>query len=274
MINRGVLLGQRETDYIAGQATFISYEARNPSGDWRAFLPPGEWQVDGGVDSMSCVSYSALNAIEAQEKFLTGEQPEYSDRWTAKMSGTMPIGNYLYKVGDSIRKDGLVLESEYPDPPSGYTFAEYHKDIPEPLLTELKTKGQAWLKKWDFKYEFVPADKESMLKHIKQAPLQIVIPGHAVMNFLCEQDIVNYFDSYQPFEKTTPYSNIQAALKPLLTKKIMTKKFIINDGGKIGILVLEGFTGMVAFAKDLSSLQKLKESFEVPDDAKTINLPQ
>jgi len=271
MINHGVKLGQRPTDWQAGSFTFISYEERNPSGDWRPYLPTKEIQY-GKEDSMSCVSFSAINAIEMQEKFLTGNETNYSDRWLAIMSETTHDGNWLYKVGDAIRKYGLVTEDKYPAPPN-YTFDAYHAKPSPELQVELEAEGKQWLSEWDFKYEFVPATKDSMLGHIKQAPLQIVIPGHAIVNFLCEADVVNYFDTYNPFEKKTAYGNVQSALKPLLTKKNMAKKFIIDDGGKIGVAVLEGFTGTIAFAKSMEDLENLKKAFEVPDDAPVYNYP-
>lgn len=269
--NHGVLLGQRPEDWVAGEATFITYEVRNPSGDWRPYLPVKEIQY-GKEDSMSCVSFSAVNAIEIQQNFLDGNNPNYSDRWIAKRSGTTHEGNYLYKVADTIRKEGLVLESDYPTPPN-YTFDEFHADIPPEKLAFLSSVGQQWLKQWDFKYEFVPATKDQMLLHLKQAPLQIVIPGHAIVNFLCEADVVNYFDTYQPHEKQTAYGNIQSALKPLIVKKNMAKTFIINDNGKIGVAVLEGFTGTVVFAKTPQDLANLKLALEVPDDAPLYNYP-
>jgi hypothetical protein len=112
-INDGALLGRRDTDFVAGT---LPYEERNPAGDWEPYAPPGERQSSYKGDSMSCVSFSAINSIETQEKFLTGNQPNYSDRWTAKRSGTTRQGNYLWKVADTIRKEGLVLQEDYPTP--------------------------------------------------------------------------------------------------------------------------------------------------------------
>ena len=103
IINRGVLLGQRDTDWVAG---VIPFEEINPSGNWTPHLPPGEWQTNHVVDTMACVTFSALNSIETQIKFLTGQSINYSDRFTAKMSGTTPQGNWLYKVAP---KDGTVF---------------------------------------------------------------------------------------------------------------------------------------------------------------------
>lgn len=275
VVNHGVILGQRPSDFVAGGFTFISYEERNKTGDWRPFLPVKEIQY-GKEDSLSCVSFSACNAIEAQEKFWTGVEVNYSDRWIAKRSGTTQEGNWLYKVGDAVRHDGLVKESSYPAPPN-YTFKEYHADIPEPLLTQLKAEGQEWLKKWDIKTEFVPATKADMLKHLKHAPLQIVIPGHAILNFLCEEDVVNYFDTYAPHEKKTPYANVQSVYKYVLTPKDMPepRKFLkINDGGKIYIAVLQGFGGTLVAAKSEEALADLTNALEVPSDAPTFSYPQ
>lgn len=276
--NHGVILGQRPEDYQAGAFTFVSYEVRNPSGDWRPYLVKREKQY-GKEDSLSCVSFSACSAIEIQEKFITGKEPNYSDRWIAKMSGTTREGNYLYKVGDTIRNLGLVSEEDYPASPN-YTFDEFHSEIPEPLLSQLKTKGRKWLEQWDVKTEFVTATKEEMIKHLKHAPLQIVIPGHAIVNFLCEQDVVDYFDTYphetQDFIGKTPYSNVQSAYKYVLTPKTMeTRKFLkINDGGKIYLAVLQGFGGTLVAAKDMQALSDLESALEIPSDTPTFNYPQ
>lgn len=271
-INHGLLDGKRDTDYVAGDFTFISYEERNPSGDWQPYLPIKEYQKSL-EDSKSCVSFSAINSIETQEKFLTGIENNYSDRWLAVMSDTTSDGNYLWKVADTIRKYGLVKESSYPAP-LNYTFAAYHAK-PEPSLqAELLKEGQEWLKKWDIKYEWIPQTKESMTKHIKQVPLQITKPGHAILNFMCLADIVKYFDTYNPFIKDLSYANVTASLKILLTPKEMAKKFIINDGGKIGVAVIEGFTGTIVFAKTPEALADLKLALEIPDDAPVFNYPQ
>lgn len=234
-INHGVILGQRPEDWVAGSISGLTYEVINPSGDWRPYLPTKEIQF-GREDSMACVSFSLINAIEIQEKFLTGKETNYSDRFLAKRSGTTQFGNYLYKVADVVRKEGIVKETSYPTLPN-YTFAEYYAEIKEPLLTDLLIEGKQWLERFTFNYEFIPLDKAELLKHIKQAPLQVVIPGHAVVGFLCEQDIINYFDTYSPHEKTTPYSMVQAVLKPVLKLKNMTNVKLIKNGSEFAYYV-------------------------------------
>ena len=66
-MNDGVLLGKRDSDFIAG---VLPYEERNPSGNWDAFLPPGEWQRVNGQETMACVTFSALNSIETTLNYM------------------------------------------------------------------------------------------------------------------------------------------------------------------------------------------------------------
>ena len=273
-VEHGVKLGFRPEDWVAGSIGALSFEERNPSGDWRPYLVAKEYQK-AKEDSMSCVSFSAISSIEMQEKFLTGVERNYSDRWIAKMSGTTVDGNWLWKVGDTIRNLGLVAESSYPAP-ANFTFAQYHAEIPEAKKQELLKEGQAWKQKWDVKTEFINTSigmwytvKEDLMKHIKHAPLQIVKPGHAIVNFLCEQDIVNYFDTYKPFEKKLAYSNIQTAYKYVLTPKNMytTKKVKVN--GAYGVLVGMPNTVSITLAEDETEWR----SYSKPDSygVKTVN---
>jgi hypothetical protein len=279
-VNHGVISpARRPEDWLAGAFTFISFEERNPSGNWVPYLVQREKQ-SGKQDSMSCVSFSACSSIEIQEKFLTGIEHNYSDRWIAKMSDTTIEGNWLYKVGDVVRKMGMVPEEKYPAPPN-YTFAEYHAAIPEPLLSTLKNTGAAWLEQWDVKTEFVPTDKESIRKHLKHAPLQIIIPGHAICCVVAaDENKVTYLDTYPhagDFMYTASYSMIQAAYKYVLTPKNMPEKpkyVIINDGGKIYVVILQGFAVGGAAAKSMEALEQLRQALEVSPDAPTYNLPQ
>lgn len=247
--NHGVILGRRPTDYIAGVLSPLVWENRNPSGDWTPYLPPGEWQrllVFPYTDFMDCVTESLQNVIETQEKFLTGEQEDLSGRWSAKENGTTEQGNWLSVVADHGRLHGFVLEKNYPDISAG-TWADQYAPIPEPLATQLSEEGKRWLERWQIQYEFVEISKKSFLHELQHAPLQIVIPGHAIMSFYCPADVVKYFDTYEPFIKETTYSKLQDALKIVLTQKAMPKFFRVDDHGKLGIMILEGYTGIILF---------------------------
>lgn len=273
-IEHGVILGNRPEDWVAGAIGSLSYEERNPSGDWRPYLVTKEYQK-AKEDSMSCVSFSACSAIEIQEKFLTGKESNYSDRWIAKMSGTTREGNFLYKVGDAVRNLGMVKEESYPAPPN-YTWEQYHADIPAAKLAELKKEGEQWKQKWDVKTEFINTSigmwitvKEDLMKHLKHAPLQIVKPGHAIVNIFCEEDLVRYFDTYKPFEKTLAYTQIQTAYKYVLTPKTMytIKKVKINGTHGVMIDTPNGAQVLKAVSEDIWRSWSKPDSYGI----KTVN---
>lgn len=229
--NYGVILGQRSTDWIAGAVSGITFEERNPSGDWTPYLPKGEKQFSKFQDSMGCVSFSANNCIETQIKFLTGIEPNFSDRFLAKMSGTTQFGNYLYVVADTVRKVGLVNEEEWPVPPD-FTWDSFYSQIPQHIID----KGKDFLAQYDISYEFINDwSRENLMKQLKQSPLQVVIPGHAVMNFYTSLDVQRYFDTYEPFIKEWGTS-FNSVLKYVVTKKNM------NKGEKI-IKILQALEG-------------------------------
>ena len=109
MDNFGLILSDpKPTDYMFGGETQVQGIELQPDGQWKDYLPVGEKQHSVYFDTMACVTFSALNALEILIKRQYGIDINFSDRFTAKMSGTTTNGNYLYKVGDSIRKDGFV----------------------------------------------------------------------------------------------------------------------------------------------------------------------
>ena len=235
--NYGVLIGEKSTDFHAGLVSGnLPYEVRNPEGSYELWLPPGEWQNNDGGDSLSCVSFGAINAIETEELRQTGAQINYSDRWIAKMSGTTKNGNYLYKVLDTIRAHGLVREESYPRPVDKWNWDTYHADIPEPLLSRLKAEGREWLKKWEVQYEWVSISPASLTKHLKHGPLIVVVPGHLVMNYRVVGSIKKIYDSYSPFKKDVPgrYPDITHAMKIVLTPKNLVHPDTLYTDLKLG----------------------------------------
>ena len=210
--NLGVIMGQRDSDYVGGT---LPYEVVNPSGDWTPYLPPGEWQHPGLLETMACVSFSGLNVLETLHYFHTGERRNFSDRFTAKMSGTTPQGNWLWKVGDSIRKDGLIEEEFWPTE-ANPTWESYYATPP----MEVVNKAKDFLIPWKVQYEFIDFTRESLLYHLKQSPIQVVFPSHAVMNFNTTESVYRYFDSYSPFVKERQ-ADFSSALKYVLRRNDM-----------------------------------------------------
>jgi hypothetical protein len=240
--NTGLLLGQRDTDYLGGT---IPYKVRVPSGDWRPYLPTGEKQRIDTVDVMACVTYSNLSDIEMQHIQQTGKEINLSDRFTAKMSGTTRSGNWQYKVGDSVRHDGVVLEADYPIPEK-FTWDNYYAEIPQSI------KDKAF--KIDMQYEWVT--KKDFAYHLKQAPLQIAIPAphpnHAVVLVHVEGDTGYIYDSYKQYLKTINMSFISdAALKIVYNAKSMNEyvKTINLDGEVAGYVPLRNDQDIDLFNK-------------------------
>lgn len=188
----------------------------------------------------NCVTFSALNSIESQirghlayqrlpaktikaliDLGYFNEKLEFnlSDRFTAKMSGTTRQGNYFVNVWDSIRKHGVLPESDWPYPRDQRTPAfdwdDYYKDIPQ----ELKDKALKFLELFDIKYEWVNTALNAIDKHLYQAPIQIAsptcpgwntanpvlacsqAPNHATMVYRVTNTSVHDFDSYSPYRK-------------------------------------------------------------------------
>lgn len=262
--NTGVLLGQRPTDYLAGA---IAYEVRNEKGDWRDFTPVGEKQKDP-AETMACVTFSALNSLEVQTKHQTGAVINYSDRFTAKMSGTTKDGNYQWAVADSVRKDGVVLESVHPKP-ANYNWQSYYTEIPQSV------KNQAI--RLDIAYEFLPIrqtpiDKATLAYHLKHAPLQVIVPApypnHAVLAVHISGDIVYYYDSYSPFLKKMKYSAITSALKIVLTIN-KNNMFIANDKGVLFVITGNKEKRKIGLA-DLESLGLFGDEPHIPMDTSGI----
>lgn len=183
-------------DWIAGGETGITFEERMPAANWSKYLPSCEKQK-GLFDTMACVSFSALNCVEAQINFLMsaglidkaqlktlkslgfiGKDGLFncSDRFTAKMSGTTKNGNYLTAVWDSIRNHGLLPEKDWAFDLSKFDWEYYYTEIPQ----ELKDKAKKILDIMEFSYEYVfPGSlncQRSIKEHLKQAPLQIAAP--------------------------------------------------------------------------------------------------
>lgn len=198
MKNYGVKLGSRINDYIGGT---LPYEVRNSSGDWTPYLPIGEIQR-GKEDWMDCTIRTDTNLIEIQEYFLTGVISNYNDREVAIGARVTRQGAYAWQGPEYIRKTGLARQETWPD--SGGTFDEQYTQPASDIRQKLDEEKADWLTKWDIKHEDISCTKASLQKHLKHAPLQIIIPGHSVTGIYSPQDIDRIFDSYPPYIKDVP----------------------------------------------------------------------
>lgn len=273
---KGVIEEVRETDFIKGT---IPYEVICE--DWKPYLPNPERQRRANWDTMSCVTFSALNVLETQLNFFlaTGKiadfaveqlielgyivdgQFNFSERFTAVMSGTTDQGNSLQNVWDSIRHDGLLPEKDCPYTDT-MTQAQYFKNN---FTQAEKNKAKLILNYIDIMYEWLVTNSfrladwefEDVKKALKQAPLQFVTPTsnwnkipctpeesqtqgtHATMNWKTET-LYDIEDHYVEFlKKLSRYYMIRYAMKSVVflkdnIKKEMSNVKIVKNGNEIG----------------------------------------
>jgi len=134
----------------------------NPSGNWLKYLPVFEHQRRN-FESNACVSFGILSSLEILHNLLWEVDPNYSDRFTAKISGTDPnAGNTPKNVSEAIRNNGTVPEYDWP---FAEPLEEYYKEIPQ----RIKDIGKEWTKNYGFGYEWV--DKDDLKEALKRSPV-------------------------------------------------------------------------------------------------------
>lgn len=263
MSNTGLIadprpIEQKLLDYVMGESP-IKYEDRVV--DWSGFVPEGEPQYGNGWDTMSCVTFSALHSLEAQLTYLLPKMSDrtldfleshgylkngvirLSKRFTAITSETTFQGNYFHKVWDTIKKMGVIPDSDFPF--GGNSFVEYHD---KSLITnEMLAKGKAFLDYFSINYEWVYYDDntgysvgersltQSALKH---APVQIGIPipaGHAIMQYNLTDISYGVLDHYLPFQRDNKIGEpgINFAMKGYIALKnyIFTRDLYLGKFG-------------------------------------------
>lgn len=255
--NTGLLVEPpAQTDYVAGENSPLGYESRLPSGDWTQYLPTDEAQRNRLFDTMACVSFSALNCVEAQVNKLLADgvvdasavaefldengRFNASDRFTAKMSGTTRSGNYLRKVADSLRHHGVVPEKHWPYDRAVFDWNDYYASIPD----WVKAEGAKFLELFDIGYEWVYGRADSLERHLRHAPIQIgtatcpgwstepVVPAcgrianHATMLY-----DIDASKRYRDFDQYKPYRKQLAADYPIhfAMKIVVTPRHAPND---------------------------------------------
>lgn len=189
----------------------------NEKGDWRPYLPAMEKQ-NMGFEPNACVSFGTLSALEILNKFQYKIEPNYSDRFLAKKSGTDPnSGNTPKIVSDTFRHSGTIPEEKWP---MTENLEEYYKEIPQQLLN----MGKQFLEEYKIGYEWV--DKSQLKNALKRSPVGVAVSAweqndkgeyvwFGIYNHWCvlvafdEQDRPIIWDSYdiglKTLEKDYPF---------------------------------------------------------------------
>lgn len=170
----------RLTDWVFGGFTGIRSDEKNIGGQWFDYLPIMESQVINDFDSWFCTSFSTLNCLEILHKWKTGIEMNWSDAYSAILSGTVPNGgNSVQVVCDTIKDFGLVLESDFP--------LAWHEGIKVPQ--EVIDKGKKWFDTYALNYEAVRPTRENyqgdVIKALEHSPLAVSVAyanGEGVLN--------------------------------------------------------------------------------------------
>jgi hypothetical protein len=256
--NTGFIEGSGTKDLWLGGT--IPYEIVLPSGDWRSFLPTAEKQKNP-TETMACVTFSDLSCLEIQHKQQTGIEPNWSDRFIAKLSGTTINGNRFDVVADTVRLSGVVKEQDWPYI-SGWD--NFYAPIPQSVIDKAS--------KLDVAYEAITPAETELLYHLKQAPLQISIklpfPNHAVCLIHIDNGLAYYFDSYSPFVKSIAVNKIARAFKIVLKTKEEQMK-LVNDKGTVYLVTGNKDKRKIGIA-DLQSLGLFGDEPQIPMDTSGI----
>lgn len=258
MVNSGLISGHKPSDFAGGE---IPYVVRNPSGNWSPYVVRGEKQRYNYIDVMGCVSFSANNLCEMQVKQQTGQEVNFSDRYLAKRSNTSPTGNWLYIVGDVLQNEGCVKEEEWPVPPEPISWNDFYKTIPQSVID----KSKDFRDKYEVRYKRlgligIDINIAGLHYHLRQAPLWVTIPGHAIAGIMLSADDKNftYLDSYDPYIKTRPITEIDSVWKIVLNVKQKGQESMIvmnntsdpNTKWLVDGSVLRGYANLAAYQKD------------------------
>jgi len=162
------------TAWRFGGVTGITPVVLQEDRDFGKFLPKYEAQYDPKFDTMACVPFSALNCVETMLIRKYGVERNFSDRFTAKLSGTTINGNYFSAVADSITTlHGIVFEESWPWDVT-FDWDTFYLPVP----SDVREVGKVSLKTYRIKSEVVWDNVVTLYEALKYSPLQVAIHAY------------------------------------------------------------------------------------------------
>lgn len=267
-------------DYFQDGKTKIVYAVSNQTADFTKYLPTNEPQAYA-FDTNECSTISATKCLEiifnsirndfSVEELKTLQDAGYidengnfnfSERFSGIMAGTSINGNSQNVVAESIRKFGLLPQRDL-----NYSMEQSQKfsnqfdmcrDYYNPIAVTdaMKEKAKKIFDIVTIKYEWIWANgskscpAETMLKGLKQAPIQVGTPicspwnittpikpcgdktvHHATTIYKVDENgLLGDLDHYTPYLKTlSPDYFIPYALKYSVTLKRLEKGYVEID---------------------------------------------
>lgn len=191
MKNYGYIPPKIQTDqYVFGGFMSLPKIIVKLNGQWDDSLPIYEPQADK-YETWGCTVWGTENATEIFEKFISGGNPNYDERFIYNLVPIFPPGGDPHEAAERIRKFGLITNRSLPD-----TLDEFMS--PRPPSDEDIAEGKKFLDKWEFGHEWVftyGTDKkrrvELMKENLRYSPLGISVSAWH------EEDGI-YIDAGQP----------------------------------------------------------------------------
>jgi hypothetical protein len=233
-----ILIGDH---WIFGSDLKIGGAPIQPDGNWTAYLPDPESQLDpAGFDPIACTAFGTLNAVEILDKRLYGQNRNFSDRFLAKVSGNTQAGNSPHKVAETLRKGGTPNETDWPFPPTIRTWAEFYADIPQAT----QTLAQAFIDEFAFAHEWVVPQPQYLKQALQFSPVCVSVcawyqdndgyyykPRGMIDTHWCtivaykDNDYWLVFDSYDPtnLKRVRWNTEFQMAKRYSLTRQIVNE---------------------------------------------------
>tara|TARA_Y100000310_G_scaffold275754_1_gene292454 strand:- start:2832 stop:3863 length:1032 start_codon:yes stop_codon:yes gene_type:complete len=257
-------------------------------GQWVDFIPKDEPQRRR-VETMNCTNYGTMNALETLHKALYDEEIDYSERYGGILSGTTVRGNLAERPCETIRKKGMILESQLPFDDSIKSWNAYYS--PKPMTEDLLQAGQDWLDNYEFLHEWVRATPNNLKAALKYSPLGVSVYAWAKnsqgMYYKARPEnhwtcLVGYkegeywlvFDSYAPHLKKIPWSNTFGFAKRYYLKRTKTKKEVDQNfyNSMIGQFVLRVNANGELYKVEEEVLKKVNFQISDPDIWKAVHV--
>ncbi len=160
-----------EKDYVFGSYGNLGGTEWQPDGQWIAYTPVGESQLNFGFDPQGCVSFGTLNCVETLLRRMFDITENFSDRYLAKVSNTTPQGNSPQKVAEALRKSGTPKERDWPITPDLTDWDAFYGSIP----FVVQNKAKEFVKLFGFKHEYVKTTPTELKQALKYSPLGISV---------------------------------------------------------------------------------------------------
>lgn len=165
--------------YVLGSQRSAPFNVLLESGDWRPYVPVGEPQIRGSLETNSCTNFGWLNAVETYSRCLFNSDRNFSDRFLAIVSDQAREGNDPQKVAEAIRTIGLIDEYKLPFV-DGMTWETYF--TPNPMTRVYLDEAKKFRAEFDFKHEYlftyntpVSEQQRLILQGLKRSPVPATV---------------------------------------------------------------------------------------------------